>query len=344
MAPLLEMKNITKIFPGVRALDKVSLRLEEGEVLALLGENGAGKSTLIKVLGGAHSVDSGEIFIKNRLIKLNTPAQAWEMGISIIYQEFNLIPELTVRENIFLGKEKTKRRLIDSADEKKRSRLLFDKIGLKLDPDMLCSDLTVAQQQMVEIAKALSVDAKIIVMDEPSATLTTQEVETLFSIIRELKEQNIGIIYISHRLDEIFEMADRVMILRDGIHIGEENPKAISRDRLIEMMVGRSLESEFPKHHSVLGKEKLRVENLVVGKNVCDVSFNLHEGEILGFSGLVGAGRTETMRLIFGADNLDSGRIFLNGVETEIRNPKDAFNQRIPDQTWIGPFFLLRVH
>ena len=194
MAPLLEMKNITKIFPGVRALDKVSLRLEEGEVLALLGENGAGKSTLIKVLGGAHSVDSGEIFIKNRLIKLNTPAQAWEMGISIIYQEFNLIPELTVRENIFLGKEKTKRRLIDSADEKKRSRLLFDKIGLKLDPDMLCSDLTVAQQQMVEIAKALSVDAKIIVMDEPSATLTTQEVETLFSIIRELKEQNIGII------------------------------------------------------------------------------------------------------------------------------------------------------
>lgn len=329
MAPLLEMKNITKTFPGVRALDKVSLRLEEGEVLALLGENGAGKSTLIKVLGGAHSVDSGEIFIKDRLIKFNTPAQAWEMGISIIYQEFNLIPELTVRENIFLGKEKTKRRLIDSADEKKRSRLLFDKIGLKLDPDMLCSDLTVAQQQMVEIAKALSVDAKIIVMDEPSATLTTQEVETLFSIIRELKEQNIGIIYISHRLDEIFEVADRVMILRDGIHIGEEDPKAISRDRLIEMMVGRSLESEFPKHHSVLGKEKLRVENLVVGKNVCDVSFNLHEGEILGFSGLVGAGRTETMRLIFGADNLDSGRIFLNGVETEIRNPKDAIRNKI---------------
>lgn len=327
--PLLEMRAITKTFPGVRALNQVSLKLGAGEVLALLGENGAGKSTLIKVLGGAYPADSGEIRIHGEITQLSSPAEARQKGISIIYQEFNLIPGLTVRENIFLGKEKTKRGLIDSADEKRKTRLLFEKIGLKLDADMICSDLTVAQQQMVEIAKALSVDAKIIVMDEPSATLTTQEVERLFSIIRELKEQHIGIIYISHRLDEIFEVADRVMVLRDGIHIGEEDPKTINRDKLIEMMVGRSLASEFPKHDSVLGEERLRVENLVAGAKVRNVSFNVHAGEILGFAGLVGAGRTETMRLIFGADTPDSGHIFLNGTETEIRNPRDAIKNRI---------------
>ena len=213
------MRNITKTFPGVRALDKVTLRLKEGEVLALLGENGAGKSTLIKILGGAHSVDSGEILIHNKFTQLSSPAQAQGIGISIIYQEFNLIPELTIRENIFLGKEKTRKGLIDNNYEKERVRLLFNKIGLKLDSEILCSALTVAQQQMVEIAKALSLEAKIIVMDEPTATLSTKEVGKLFSIIRDLKEQNIGIIYISHRLDEIFEVADRVMILRDGVNV-----------------------------------------------------------------------------------------------------------------------------
>lgn len=327
--PLLEMKNITKTFPGVRALDKVTLRLEEGEVLALLGENGAGKSTLIKVLGGAHSVDSGDIFIDNRLTKFNSPAQAWEMGISIIYQEFNLIPELTIRDNIFLGKEKTRKGIIDYNFEKRKARSLFDKIGLKLDTEVLCSSLTVAQQQMVEIAKALSVNAKIIVMDEPSATLSTNEVEKLFSIIRDLKKQNISIIYISHRLDEIFEVADRVMVLRDGINVGEEDPKYSSRDGLIEKMVGRTLKSEFPKNNIIPGKERLRVENMSAGTKVCNVSFNLREKEIVGFAGLVGAGRTELMHLIFGIDKPDSGRIFLNGVEIKISNPRDAIRNRI---------------
>ena len=327
--PLLEMKNITKTFPGVRALDKVTLRLEEGEVLALLGENGAGKSTLIKVLGGAHSVDSGDIFIDNRLTKFNSPAQAWEMGISIIYQEFNLIPELTIRDNIFLGKEKTRKGIIDYNFEKRKTRSLFDKIGLKLDTEVLCSSLTVAQQQMVEIAKALSVNAKIIVMDEPSATLSTNEVEKLFSIIRDLKKQNISIIYISHRLDEIFEVADRVMILRDGINVGEEDPKYSSRDGLIEKMVGRTLKFEFPKNNIIPGKERLRVENMSAGTKVCNVSFNLREKEIVGFAGLVGAGRTELMHLIFGIDKPDSGRIFLNGVEIKISNPRDAIRNRI---------------
>ena len=327
--PILEMKDITKTFPGVRALDKVTLRLEEGEVLALLGENGAGKSTLIKVLGGAHSVDSGEIFIDNQLTKLSSPAQAWEMGISIIYQEFNLIPELTIRDNIFLGKEKTRKGIIDYNFEKRKTRSLFDKIGLKFDTEVLCSSLTVAQQQMVEIAKALSVKAKIIVMDEPSATLSNNEVEKLFSIIRDLKKQNISIIYISHRLDEIFKVADRVMVLRDGINVGEEDPKCTSRDGLIEKMVGRTLESEFPKNNVIPGKERLRVENMSAGKKVCNISFNLREKEIVGFAGLVGAGRTELMRLIFGIDKPDSGRIFLNGVEIKISNPRDAIRNRI---------------
>jgi ABC-type sugar transport system ATPase subunit len=328
-APLLEMRAINKTFPGVRALNNVSLKLEAGEVLALLGENGAGKSTLIKVLGGAYSADSGEILIDGKVTQLNSTTEAWQQGISIIYQEFNLIPELTVRENIFLGKEKTKRGFIDSENEKRRAGLLFDKIGLNLDLEMRCAELTIAQQQMVEIARALSVEAKIIVMDEPSATLTTREVNRLFSIIRDLKEQNIGIIYISHRLDEIFEVADRVMVLRDGIHIGEENPNAITRDRLIEMMVGRPLESEFPQHDSTHGHERLRVENLVLGTKVRDVSFNVLAGEILGFAGLVGAGRTETMRLIFGAEKPDSGRLFVNGIETEIRHPQDAIKNRL---------------
>jgi ribose transport system ATP-binding protein len=305
--PLLEMRKISKRFPGVQALNDVSLSLNAGEVLALLGENGAGKSTLIKILGGASSADSGTILINGQTQLLYSPAEAWQKGISIIYQEFNLIPELTVAENIFLGKEKTKRGFIDSNEENRKCRELFDRIGFDIDPETLCSDLTIAQQQTVEIAKALSVEVNIIVMDEPSATLTVRETEKLFSVIRELKEQNIGVIYISHRLEEIFEVADRVMVLRDGIHVGGAEADAVDRDQLIEMMVGRSLESEFPAHKSKLGAERLRIEHFNRGSKVRDVSFTVRSGEILGFAGLVGAGRTETMRLIFGADRADSG-------------------------------------
>ena len=329
MTSLLEMKNITKTFPGVRALDKVTLKLDEGEVLALLGENGAGKSTLIKILGGAHSADSGEIFIKDRLIEFNKPSQALEKGISIIYQEFNLIPELTIRENIFLGKEKTRNGIIDYNYEKSNTMLLFEKIGLKLNSEVLCSSLTIAEQQMVEIAKALSIQSKIIVMDEPSSTLSANEVEKLFSIIRDLKKQKISIIYISHRLDEIIEIADRVMVLRDGINVGEEDPKYSNRDILIEKMVGRPLKSEFPENNAILMGERLRIENMTVKTKVNNISFNLKEGEILGFAGLVGAGRTELMHLIFGINKPDSGRIFLNDIETKIRNPRDAIRNRI---------------
>jgi ABC-type sugar transport system ATPase subunit len=326
---LLRMREITKSFPGVLALDKVSLELDSGEVLALLGENGAGKSTLIKVLGGAYKEDSGEILINGKVTPLNSPVEALREGISVIYQEFNLLPDLSVRENIFLGKEITKKGFIDADTEKKNVELLFDRIGLKIDPEIRCGDLTISQQQTVEIAKALSVEAKIIVMDEPSATLTTKEVQNLFKIIGELKEQNIGVVYISHRLEEIFEIADRVMVLRDGKHVSTEKIKSITRDKLIELMVGRTIDAEFPTRDPKPGSEKLRIENLTFGKNVRAVSFNVHDGEKLGFAGLVGAGRTDTMRLLFGADSPESGKIFIDDQEVSIRNPREAIKNRI---------------
>lgn len=326
---LLSMQNISKSFPGVRALDNVSLSLAKGELLALIGENGAGKSTLIKILAGAYPSDTGDIYIEGQPEKFASPSEAWHKGISIIYQEFNLIPELTIHENIFLGREKTSFGIIESKIEKDKTTLLLDKLGQDLDPDLPCRDLTVAQQQSIEIARALSYEAKIIVMDEPSAALTTIEVEKLFTIIKELKEQGLGIIYISHRLDEIFEVADQVMVLRDGSHVGSKKISDISREEIIEMMVGRPMEAEFPDHQSKIGKEKLRVENLMAGDLVRDVSFKVYEGEILGFAGLIGAGRSETMRLIFGADKKEVGKIFINETEIDIQSPGDAIQNRI---------------
>jgi ribose transport system ATP-binding protein len=326
---LLEMRQIDKSFPGVHALKNVSMKLHRGEVLGLVGENGAGKSTLIKILGGAHLPDAGEILIEGRPVDIPSPTAAQQAGISIIYQEFNLIPDLTVRENIFLGREKTRMGFVRAAEEHQKTLRLFSKIGINIDPNARCSKLTVAQQQTVEIAKALSVNAKIIVMDEPTATLTTQETEHLFAIVRDLKSHGIGIIYISHRLDEIFEVADRAMVLRDGEHVGTKAVKDITREKLIEMMVGRPVESEFPKRSASPGPERLRVEDLCRGKAVRNVSFSARAGEVLGFAGLVGAGRTETMRLIFGADKPDKGSIFIDGRQTDIRSPNDAIRNRI---------------
>jgi ribose transport system ATP-binding protein len=326
---LLEMRGIGKSFPGVHALQDVSLSLDKGEVLALVGENGAGKSTLIKILGGAYHPDAGEILLDADPVLISSPASAQAAGISIIYQEFNLVPDLTVRENIFLGRERTRAGFVRAAEEHREALQLFEKIGLAIDPNTRCRDLTVAQQQTVEIAKALSVNARIIVMDEPTAALTSQEVEHLFAIIADLKSRGIGVIYISHRLDEIFEVADRVMVLRDGTYVGTEPVSDVTREKLIEMMVGRSLESEFPKHAAIPGDERLRVENLSLGKTVKDVSFAVHAGEILGFAGLVGAGRTETMRIVFGADRPEKGRILVNGEEANIAGPRDAIRNRI---------------
>ena len=326
---LLEMRQIDKSFPGVHALKNVSMKLNRGEVLGLVGENGAGKSTLIKVLGGAHPPDAGKILIEGRLAHIPSPTAAQQAGVSIIYQEFNLIPDLSVTENIFLGREKTRMGLVRASEEHQKTLQLFKKIGISINPNARCNELTVAQQQTAEIAKALSVNAKIIVMDEPTATLTTQETERLFAIVRDLKSHGLGIIYISHRLDEIFEVADRAMVLRDGEHVGTEDTNNITREKLIEMMVGRPVESEFPKRTASPGLERLRVEDLCRGKAVRNVSFSAQAGEVLGFAGLVGAGRTETMRLIFGADRPDKGRIFIDGKQTDIRSPSDAIRNRI---------------
>jgi len=326
---LLEMVGIGKRFPGVCALDDVSLSLRGGEVLALLGENGAGKSTLIKMLGGAHAPDTGEIRIDGNPVSIRSAADARAAGVAVIFQEFNLIPDLTVRENMFLGREKTRFARINHGAERDSAAKWLKRIGMDIDPETKCRDLTVAGQQIVEIARALSTNARILVMDEPSAVLTLQEVDKLFEIIRELREQGIGVIYISHRLDEVYEIADRLLVLRDGKKVGEAEVGDTSRDRLIEMMVGRSLESEFPDRHAEIGEERLRVEGLSRGSKVRDVSFSVKSGEVLGFSGLVGAGRTETMRLVVGADRKEGGRIFVNGREVSISTPRHAVAHRI---------------
>jgi ribose transport system ATP-binding protein len=326
---LLSMQGIDKRFPGVHALKDVDLTLLPGEVLALVGENGAGKSTLIKVLGGAHLPDAGTIHVAGQPAGIRNPIDARRAGVGIIYQEFNLVPHLSARENIFLGQERTRGGFFSRRDEHRRAAELFARIGVAVDPEALCCDLSVAQQQVVEIAKALSLDARIIVMDEPSAALTPQEVEHLFDVIRQLQEQGIGIIYISHRLDEIFAIAGRVMVMRDGAHVATRAVADVDRDALIEMMVGRKLDSEFPARDIPAGPVRLSVKGLTSGSAVRDVSFSVHAGEILAITGLVGAGRTETVRLLFGADQWDSGSVELDGVELRLGHPRDAIRAGI---------------
>jgi ABC-type sugar transport system ATPase subunit len=322
--PLLAMRDIVKGFPGVQALRGVSLSLRAGEVLALLGENGAGKSTLIKVLGGAHRADSGVIQIDGRDANLQSPHEARRAGVAVIHQEFNLVPGLSACENIFLGQELTRAGFISQRQERRRAAELFQRLGVEIDLDTPCGKLSTAQQQLVEIAKALACEARIIVMDEPSAALTSHEVERLFEIVRDFRRRNQGVIYISHRLDEIFTIADRVMVLRDGANVGERPIDRISRNELIEMMVGRELKDEFPKRSVTIGPTRLSVTGLCSGRAVQDVSFSVRGGEILALTGLVGAGRTETARLVFGADRREAGRIELDGRTLTIRTPRDA--------------------
>ncbi len=322
--PLLEMRGIVKSFPGVQALRGVDLSLRPGEVLALLGENGAGKSTLMKVLGGAHRADEGTISIDGQVTPFDSPQDSRNAGVAVIYQEFNLVPGLTAVENIFLGQEVTRAGFVARKQERERTAALFKRLGVEIDLDVPCRRLTTAQQQLVEIAKALAFDARIIVMDEPSAALTSHEVERLFEIIRELKRHGIGIIYISHRLDEVFTVADRVTVLRDGRNVGERPVAQITRNQMIELMVGRELKDEFPARTVTLGAPRLEVSGLRRGRAVRDVSFAVRRGEILALTGLVGAGRTETARLIFGADPREAGEIRLDGNVLALRSPQDA--------------------
>ncbi|HUG20391.1 MAG TPA: sugar ABC transporter ATP-binding protein, partial [Planctomycetaceae bacterium] len=327
--PLLEMRGIRKSFPGVNALSGVDLTLRSGEVLALMGENGAGKSTLMKVLGGAHRPDTGTIHIDGKIVEFHSPHDSQAAGIAAIYQEFNLIPTLSARENIFLGREQTTKGWIDSKAERSQALALFQRLRVAIDPETPCRRLPVSQLQLVEIAKALSQKARILVLDEPSSALTSSEVESLFRIIRELKEQGLGLIYISHRLEEIFQIADRVTVLRDGQYVGEERVEGLSRNRLISLMVGRELTEEFPKRNVQRGDTLLEVNNLSREGIVNEVSFHVRRGEILGLTGLMGAGRTETVRLIFGADKRDSGTIALDGKPLKLKHPRDAIRAGI---------------
>ena len=322
--PLLVMKGIRKSFPGVQALRGVDLDVHAGEVLALLGENGAGKSTLMKVLGGAHRADAGVLEMDGAEVSFGSPQEARAAGITVIYQEFNLIPELTAAENIFLGQEATWAGFVARGEERRRAADLFRKLGVAIDLDAPCSRLTTAQQQLVEIARALARDARIIVMDEPTAALTAGEVSRLFEIIRDLQSRGIAVIYISHRLDEIFALADRVVVLRDGRNVGTRPLEGLERRVLIEMMVGRELADEYPRRTTTPGPVRLAVSGLCRDKAVRDVSFTVRAGEILAIAGLVGAGRTETLRLIFGADKRHAGDIVLDGRLLDIRSPRDA--------------------
>ena len=323
---ILTMEGIDKSFPGVHALDHVNLEVRRGEVHALMGENGAGKSTLMKVLTGIYTKDSGTITYEGKEVEFHGPKEAQEAGIVIVHQELNMMNHLTVAQNIFIGREFMKGGIIDDAKMNEESRKLFEQLGIKIDPTEKMGNLTVGKQQMCEIAKAISHKAKVIIFDEPSAALTEAEIEELFKIIRDLRDKQLGIVYISHRMDEIKVITDRVTVMRDGGYVGTLITKDCTKDDIINMMVGRVI-YEDPKTKSMVPPDApvvLKVEHLNAGKMVQDVSFELHKGEILGFSGLMGAGRTETARALFGADPKESGDIYVNGKKVDIRSPKDA--------------------
>ena len=328
---ILTMKDIDKSFPGVHALDHVDLEVRKGEVLALMGENGAGKSTLMKVLTGIYKKDSGTITYEGKEVEFSSTKEAQDAGIVIVHQELNMLGHLTVAQNIFIGREFKKGIRIDDKRMNDEARKLFQRLNIDIDPRETMSRLTVGKQQMCEIAKAISHDAKVIVFDEPSAALTETEIQELFKIIRDLREKNMGIVYISHRMDEIKVITDRVTVMRDGAYVGTLITKDSTKDDIINMMVGRVI-YEDPKTQSMVPKDApvvLKVENLNAGKMVQDVSFELHKGEILGFSGLMGAGRTETARALFGADPIDSGNIYINGKKVTINTPQDAVKNGI---------------
>ena len=329
--PLLEVQGISKSFPGVRALQDVQFRLDAGEVLVLVGENGAGKSTLMKILSGIYEKDAGTIRIDGREVEIAGPAEAQQLGISIIHQEMNLMPDLTVAQNIFLGREPRRGPMLDEKALNRSTAQLLADLGIPLDPKRRVADLTVAAQQMVEIAKALSFDARVLIMDEPTSALTDTEVETLFGLIDSLRASGTGIVYISHRMEELRRLADRVTVLRDGQYIGSLERSEIDVPTIIEMMVGRVLETstrpELPEtaSHEVV----MKVEGLSTRSLLKDVSFELRRGEILGFAGLMGAGRTETARAVIGADRTVSGTVEVHGQPVRIRQPADAVRHGI---------------
>ena len=328
---VLEMKDINKTFPGVKALNGAHLNLKYGEVLALCGENGAGKSTLMKVLSGVYHADegSGEILYEGKPVRYNNPNEAKKEGIILIFQELSLVMDLTVAENLYLGSLPKKGGRIDWAKMNADAQKVLDELECPAKPTDVISSLPIAQQQMVEIARGIALGAKILVLDEPTSSLTEKEKNSLFKIVRKLKTQNVGMVYISHKMDEIFEISDRVLVMRDGKPTGEFATKDITLDDIVNSMIGRSLENYYYKANWNPKEEVLRVENLSLKGFFKDITFNVHAGEVVGFYGLVGAGRTEIMETIFGIRKADSGTVYIDGKETKIRTSVDAVKDKI---------------
>ncbi len=329
---LVQMEGIEKTFPGVHALSQCRFELQAGEVHALVGENGAGKSTLMKVLSGIYKPDAGRILYKGQPVEVHGPRAAQQLGISIIHQELNLMPHLTVAQNVFIGREprRSPQFLLDEKSINDKTRVLLEMLHLKIDPRVKVADLTVAKQQMVEIAKALSFNSEVLIMDEPTAALTETEIADLFRIIRQLREKGVGVVHISHRLEELKQISDRTTVMRDGRYIDTVQTQDVAIDKIISMMVGRTIFEATPEVPEKPSEEiVLEARHLKRGSVIRDINFNLKRGEILGFSGLVGAGRTEVARAIFGADPIDSGEVFMRGKKVEIHSPNDAVQNGI---------------
>lgn len=328
---LLEMKNITKKFPGVLALDRVDFDLNEGEVHGILGENGAGKSTLIKILAGDYIKDDGIIKIQGKEVEFRSPGDSKSMGISVIYQELLTLDALTVAENIFVGNLPKRKRLrtVDWKELNRKAVQVLNRLNVRINPRAIVGDLTVHEKQIIEIAKAIYRDSKILIMDEPTAALSEKDTESLFNIIRSLKTQGVGIIYISHRLKEVFDITDRVTVLRDGKLIGTEITKNTDRNKLIKMMVGRELKQMYPKRELPIGKPLLEVKNLTINGIIENISFTVHEGEIVGIFGLLGSGKQNLVRAIYGIDDYDGGSINIEGKSVLIDSPSHALRFRL---------------
>jgi ribose transport system ATP-binding protein len=327
--PLLEMRGITKTFPGVKALTDVDFDVRPGEVHALVGENGAGKSTLMKILAGVYERDAGEVLLKGKPVVFTNPRQAQLAGIVTIYQELNQVPEMSVTENIFLGSELERGIVLKWSEMHDKARDLLAKLHLDIDPRQPIRNFGVAQQQMVEVAKALHQKADLIIMDEPTSSLSIREINDLFAIVKELKEAGVAIVYISHHLEETFAITDRITVLRDGQHVATKPTGELNIDGLVRLMVGRDLSEKYPKEIVPRGEEILRVENLSRAGVLSDINFTAYAGEVLGIAGLVGAGRTELARAVFGADLIDSGKFFVKGQPVKIANPNDAIQHGI---------------
>jgi rhamnose transport system ATP-binding protein len=318
---VLEMHDVKKAFGGVQALNGAELVLYPGEIHALLGENGAGKSTLLKTLAGVHKIDSGTITLNGKAFEQGSTRTSREQGIAVIYQEPSLFPDLTLAENVFIGRQLKKGNLVDWAGMANESQKLFDQLGVKLDPSIRARGLSIADQQIVEIAKALSIQATVIVMDEPTAALSSKEVDRLFKVARNLEAQNCAVVFVSHRLDEVFALCSRITVMRDGATVGSALTAEMSEAQVIKLMVGREISELFPKLEAEIGEEVLKVENLNLVGQFADINFSVRAGEIVGFAGLVGAGRSEVMRAIFGIDKYDKGTVTLNGSRLKSGNP-----------------------